>query len=188
MFFFKNIKKLKKEHYVLKEMYHETKDREHSLMKELERLAEIEADGKFIESMLKQGYIIDGIEINKTNMKYYVCVTMDSGSITISLRNKNLSHSYPRLYVNFVKDLYNPYIITCYIVDVFAVEENIGNGSILMKYIIKWAKKMKACELNGMLSNVDIEKLDKLEKFYENNGFTVKFNEARTSGGIELKL
>lgn len=47
-------------------------------------------------------------------------------------------------------------------------------------------KKMDACQVNGMLSYVDIEKFDKLERFYKNNGFTVNFNNDRTSGSIKL--
>lgn len=47
---------------------------------------------------------------------------------------------------------------------------------------------MNACQVNGMLSYVDVEKFDKLEQFYTKNGFTVNFNKNRTSGSINLKF
>ncbi|MCU5086367.1 hypothetical protein OCA23_23980 [Bacillus cereus] len=186
--FFNKIKSLKMEHQKLKELYGEIQDSEKTLKKEVERLLEFEANNEFVEPLLKKGNIIDGVEFNKSSVKYYVCVFMDSKSITLSLRNKRTRHPYPRLYAKFYQDIQNPFIIRCHINDVFAVQEDVGNGSILIQYLIKWAKKMDVCQVNGMLSYVDIEKFDKLEQFYKKNGFTVNFNKNRTSGSIELKF
>ncbi|HFK1766208.1 hypothetical protein AT258_25970 [Bacillus wiedmannii] len=186
--FFNKIKSLKREYQKLKELYGEIQDSEKTLKEEVERLLEVKENNEFVESMLKKGNIIDGVEFNKSSVKYYVCVSMDSKSITLSLQNKRTGHPYPRLYANFYQDIQNPFIVTCYINDVFAVQEDIGNGSILIQYLIKWAKKMNACQVNGMLSYVDVEKFDKLEQFYTKNGFTVNFNKNRTSGSINLKF
>ncbi|MCU4986361.1 hypothetical protein OB991_23670 [Bacillus cereus] len=186
--FFNKIKSLKMKHQELKEMYSGIQDSEKILKKEVERLLVIEANNEFVESMLKKGNVIDGVEFNKSSVKYYVCVLMDSKSITLSLQNKRTRHPYPRLYAKFYQDIENPFIVTCHIIDVFAVEEDVGNGSILIQYLIKWAKKMDVCQVNGMLSYVDVGKFDKLEKFYKKNGFTVNFNKNRTSGSINLKF
>ncbi|EMY4796468.1 TPA: hypothetical protein ACGPFX_002047 [Bacillus pacificus] len=186
--FFNKIKSLKREYQKLKELYGEIQDSEKTLKEEVERLLEVKENNEFVESMLKKGTIIDGVEFNKSSVKYYVCVSMDSKSITLSLQNKRTGHPYPRLYANFYQDIQNPFIVTCYINDVFAVQEDVGNGSILIQYLIKWAKKMNACQVNGMLSYVDVEKFDKLEQFYTKNGFTVNFNKNRTSGSINLKF
>lgn len=186
--FFNKIKSLKREYQKLKELYGEIQDSEKTLKEEVERLLEVKENNEFVESMLKKGNLIDGVEFNKSSVKYYVCVSMDSKSITLSLQNKRTGHPYPRLYAKFYQDIQNPFIVTCYINDVFAVQEDVGNGSILIQYLIKWAKKMNACQVNGMLSYVDVEKFDKLEQFYTKNGFTVNFSENRTSGSINLKF
>lgn len=47
---------------------------------------------------------------------------------------------------------------------------------------------MDVCQVNGMLSNVNIEKFYKLEGVYKKNGFTVNFNKDRTSGSIEVSF
>ncbi|CAM4050863.1 MULTISPECIES: GNAT family N-acetyltransferase [Bacillus cereus group] len=186
--FLNKIKSLKMEYQELKELYSEIQDSEKILKTEVERLLEIEANNEFVESVLKKGNLIDGVEFNKSSVKYYVCVSMDSKSVTLSLQNKRTGHPYPRLYAKFYQDIQNPFNVACHIVDVFAVEEDVGNGSILIQYLIKWAKKMDACQVNGMLSCVDIEKFDKLERFYKKNGFTVNFNKNRTSGSIKLNF
>lgn len=61
-------------------------------------------------------------------MKYYVFISMNSKSITLSLRNKSTGHPYPRLYAKFYQDIQTPYIKTCHINDMSAAQEDVGNG------------------------------------------------------------
>ncbi|EEM14149.1 hypothetical protein CN535_18900 [Bacillus pseudomycoides] len=67
-------------------------------------------------------------------------------------------------------------------------KENIGNGSITMKYLIKMAKEMKVSHISGWLSPVDGDHFDKLEHFYKKFGFEVNFNCDRTEGSIKMIL
>ncbi|MEA4847867.1 MAG: hypothetical protein VB106_11605 [Clostridiaceae bacterium] len=72
--------------------------------------------------------------------------------------------------------------------DFFAINEDLGNGSILLKYFINRARLNKAEKIKGWISPVDKERFNKLEYFYKKNGFNVKFKEDRSEGWIELKL
>lgn len=75
-----------------------------------------------------------------------------------------------------------------YIDDLLAVEENIGNGSILLNSLIKYARSQGYDSIVGWLSPVDKDHFNKLVYFYEKNGFKVIFNEDRNEGSIKLNL
>ncbi|PEF44619.1 hypothetical protein CON22_20770 [Bacillus cereus] len=75
-----------------------------------------------------------------------------------------------------------------YIFDVQMIDDNIGNGSIAMKYLIEAAKEIGVSYIEGELSPVDIDHFDRLEHYYTKFGFKVKFNKDRTAGKIKLDL
>ena len=81
-----------------------------------------------------------------------------------------------------IKDTY------IWIDDIFAIDENAGNGSKLLECLFTKAKEMNIEEIKGELATVDISKFDKLEHFYRKNGFDVSFNKDRTRGGIIKRL
>lgn len=72
--------------------------------------------------------------------------------------------------------------------DLFAIDEDYGNGSLLLECLFEKAKELKIDTIKGELARVDNKKFDKLEYFYRKNGFDVFFNEDHTSGGIERKI
>lgn len=87
----------------------------------------------------------------------------------------------PRL-LSTIKDTY------IWIDDIFAIDENAGNGSKLLECLFTKAKEMNIEEIKGELATIDISKFDKLEYFYRKNGFDVSFNKDRTRGGIIKRL
>jgi len=70
----------------------------------------------------------------------------------------------------------------------FAIDENCGNGTLLLSCLFNKAKELNISEIKGELSPVDVEKFDKLEHFYKKNGFDVHFYNNRTQGAIYKKL
>lgn len=69
--------------------------------------------------------------------------------------------------------------------DIFAEDEDCGNGTLLLECLFEKAKGMGIKEIRGELSNRDEDEFDKLEHFYKKNGFEVAFSEDRKRGGIK---
>lgn len=87
----------------------------------------------------------------------------------------------PRVLTEIIEEAEHKYI---HIDDIFGVDEDLGNGSILLSYVFKAAERMEISEIRGGLVTGDVQKFDKLEHFYKKNGFDVIFNDARSSGKI----
>lgn len=87
----------------------------------------------------------------------------------------------PRL-LSTIKDTY------IWIDDIFAIDENCGNGTLLLSCLFNKAKELNISEIKGELSPVDVEKFDKLEHFYVKNEFEVCFNKERSRGLIQRKI
>lgn len=89
------------------------------------------------------------------------------------LRGIEYQRSVPRIMCSYKGEIESSYI---HIDDFFAIREDVGNGSILMKYLIKFAKEKNVKYISGMLSSVDKDHFNKLGHFYEKFGFKVSFN------------
>lgn len=74
------------------------------------------------------------------------------------------------------------------ICDIQMKDNNIGNGSIAMKYFIKVSKEMRFNKIVGDISNVDKDHWDRLIHYYQKFGFKVIFNKEYTWSKIELNL
>lgn len=107
--------------------------------------------------------------INRKNLEFYL-----SGE-----RHKGICNC-PRILTTVKNDC-------IWIEDLFAIDENCGNGSLLLECLFDKAKDLKIDTIKGELSPVDIKNFDKLEYFYKKNGFDVSFNEEHTGGLIERK-
>lgn len=88
---------------------------------------------------------------------------------------------------------YKPLNNTCskkiYICDIYTYRnENNGYGSLAMKHLINIAKKENVSKIEGDISFVDEEHIDRLEHFYKKNGFQVIINNKRTSGSLIMEL
>lgn len=84
----------------------------------------------------------------------------------------------------------NPYPEKSYIhiEDILMEDNDIGNGTIAMNYLIKTAKRMEIDYISGNLSSVDKDHFDRSEHYYKKFGFDVEFDASRTSGSIKLNL
>lgn len=72
--------------------------------------------------------------------------------------------------------------------DLFAIDENYGNGTLLLSCLFEKAKELKIGTIRGELSPRDADKFTKLEHFYRKNGFNVYFNSSRSKGEIEKEI
>ena len=72
--------------------------------------------------------------------------------------------------------------------DILVVNNDVGNGSILMPYFIKYCKTTDARYICGQLSSVDEGHFDRLKHFYKKHGFNVKLTPERSSGFIKYML
>lgn len=134
-----------------------------------------------------KGYKAVKIVKNKVGELYIVMQKLNDVLLGESLnfylsgeRHKGIGNC-PRILSTIVND----YI---WIDDFFAIDENCGNGTLLLKCLFDKARELKINRIKGQLSRVDINKFDKLEYFYEKNGFEVSFNLEHTEGYIERKV
>lgn len=73
--------------------------------------------------------------------------------------------------------------------DILVEDNNIGNGSILMPYFLRYCKQYTDAEyISGELSEKDSDHFDRSEHFYKKHGFEVFLNENRTKGSIKYQL
>lgn len=73
--------------------------------------------------------------------------------------------------------------------DILVEDDDIGNGSILMPYFLRYCKQHTDADfISGKLSSKDIDHFDRSEHFYKKHGFEVFLNENRTKGSIKYQL
>ena len=142
---------------------------------------------ELVYSILKEkNHVIVGEDINKMKEQVLVvqCFNNDIWFMLYSERYKAINH--PRIMASYVSCYgEEPYIK---IDDILADDENVGNGSILMRYFIEYCKTTDAKYICGQLSSVDKGHFDCLEHFYKKHGFSVVFTPERSSGSIKYIL
>ena len=117
---------------------------------------------------------------NKHNELYLVMESYRKNSLDFyfsGYSHKGIS-GCPRILTKVVKT-------HIWIEDIFAIDEDCGNGTLLLECLFNKAKELKIDTIKGELSPRDYDKFDKLEHFYKKNGFDVYFNQERTKGLIE---
>lgn len=133
-------------------------------------------------------HVIIGVETNKMGDEVFIVQWIHSNDIWIMLYSDKYKacNNHPRIMATYEK----PYEEAEYIhIDDVVVEDNdIGNGSILMKYFIEYCKTTKAEYISGSLSSVDADHFDRSEYYYKKHGFTVVFSEGRKTGSIRYEL
>lgn len=156
-----------------------------------------EADRKTkLYAVMKQAFIdfpsgkIIGLEEDKDGNSLAVFEVLSDDSLDIYLYGLayNTINSHPRIYGEIRHSGENFEHRSLFIDDFFAVDENRGNGAILMDYLIKEAKTLQMESIRGALAYDDRDHFDKLEHFYKKFEFDVKLNETRDRGSIQLKL
>jgi hypothetical protein len=95
-------------------------------------------------------------------------------------------NNHPRIMASYVSCYgEEPYIK---IDDILVVDNDVGNGSILMRYFIKYCKTTDAKYICGQLSLVDKGHFYRSEHFYKKHEFNVKFTSDRSAGSIKYIL
>lgn len=61
---------------------------------------------------------------------------------------------------------------------------NVGNGSLLMDFLIQYLEEKEYASISGELSYVDKDHFKRLEAFYRKHGFIVSYNDDGNSGAI----
>ena len=129
------------------------------------------------------------IEENKRGREVIVTKRISYDSIWFMLYGVDYRaiNCHPRIMATFHDGYDNneSYIV---IDDILVEDNNIGNGSILMKYFIDYCKSTSAGYIKGMLSSVDKDHFDRSIHFYEKYGFVCKLNTEKSDGSIRLDL
>lgn len=143
---------------------------------------------KRVFDLFPEGSIV-GLGENKRNEELIIVETTYESLLNIYLIGKPYKaiNNLPRIMCSISKDA-STNGLHIKINDIQMVENNIGNGKIALNYLIKKAKKMKVKTISGTLSSVDADHFDRSQRYYENAGFQVLFDETRTSGSIKLVL
>lgn len=140
-----------------------------------------------------------GVEKNKNDEEVFIFKTLSSSFLTIYLCSPSYQaiNDLPRIMSNFREEYTERtssgrFKKILYINDIQMVDNEIGNGSIAMKYFLKTVEKLKESMnieyISGSLSSVDIDHFDRSEHYYKKFDFEVIFDEKRTSGSIKKIL
>lgn len=122
---------------------------------------------------------IVGIQTNKKGEELIIVINNDA--IYLFGERYQGAAGLPR--INFQihtdwKDGY-PQIKHIHIHDILMVDNNIGNGTIAMNALIKYAKKNNVKWINGELSSIDDDHADRRNHFYEKFGFSIECSTIR---------
>lgn len=153
--------------------------------KEIQKLKRYCSQYEYLNKSLELFKFRKAIKIIKNNRGHIYMVMEDyyNDSLDFYLTgemNKGIV-GCPRI-LSTIRDKY------IWIDDLFAIDEDCGNGSLLLECLFSKANELSIREIRGDLSWVDADHFDKLEHFYKKNGFNVMFNNERTKGSIIKKL
>jgi hypothetical protein len=132
--------------------------------------------------------VIVGVETNKNGEEVLVVQRINARDISIMLYSDKYKecNNHPRIMATYEKT--HEEVEFIHIDDIIVQDEEVGNGSILMKYFIEYCKTTTAEYISGSLSSVDANHFDRSEYYYKKYGFTVEFSEGRKSGSIRYEL
>ncbi len=122
---------------------------------------------------------IIGIDCNKRNDEILIVINSND---TIYLFGEHYQYitNLPRIFFNVhevkIGGNSKKYIE---IIDVLMVDNNIGNGTIAMKALIKYATKNNIKWIEGHLSSVDNDHADRRNHYYKKFGFEIKGSSIR---------
>lgn len=140
---------------------------------------------------------IIGLEKNKNKEDIFVCERIEKNAITIKLYGNSYQGISGNPIINaklHKKENMENSSYYIEIIDILMVDNEVGNGSIAMKYFLEQVDKMKTDfginidYISGMLSWVDMKHFNRSEHYYKKFGFEVNFNEDKSSGKIKKQL
>ena len=114
------------------------------------------------------------IGLDKNNNNEELIVVKDNDAIYLFGERYQGIGGLPRIFFEIktekIDDLEQKYI---HIIDVLMVNDNIGNGSVAMKALIKYAKRINAKWIDGRFSSVDNDHADRRNHYYKKFGFNI---------------
>ncbi|WP_353892916.1 hypothetical protein PRVXH_002306 [Proteinivorax hydrogeniformans] len=140
---------------------------------------------------IDKGSKIVGMKNNKNNEELIITERVTDSCVWVKLYGRSYPGAghLPRIMGSLRKTLGEPKLRTYIkIDDIINIDDNIGNGSIMMEHYIKLAKSLGVEYISGLLSEVDKDHFERSERFYKKFGFEVSFNENKTNGSIRLDL
>lgn len=116
---------------------------------------------------------IVGLERNKNDEE--LIVVINDNTIYLFGEKYQDINGLPRIYFEIKEEEYEFVLKKKYIhiVDVLMEDDDIGNGTIAMNNLIKYAKKNKIKYIDGTLSSVDDDHADRRNHFYKKFGFVI---------------
>lgn len=121
--------------------------------------------------------VIVGEADNKKGEHVFVVQTRYGKSIYFNLYSNKYKaiDNHPRIMATYTYGYGNNSYVN--IVDILVVDNNIGNGSILMPYFIEYCRNnTDAKKIKGSLSSVDSGHFNRSIHFYKKHGYEVKLN------------
>lgn len=157
-------------------------------LKELSRINSVMCENERRYGIIKRIFDIFpnaeiiGIEKNKNDEELIVVIS-GNAIYLFGERYQGIT-GLPRIYFEIRKKEHDFIFAETFIhiVDILMEDNKIGNGTIAMKALIKYAKKIEAKYIDGMLSSVDDEHVDRRNYFYKKFGFVV------SDSSIKLEL
>lgn len=122
---------------------------------------------------------IIGLDRNKNDEELIIVLNNNDAIYLFGERYQGLM-GLPRIYFkispkesNILEEKY------IHIIDVLMEDNNIGNGTVAMNALIKYAKRINAKYIDGWLSGVDDDHADRRDHYYEKFGFVIKDSRIR---------
>lgn len=117
--------------------------------------------------LLSESKKIVAIETNKKNQDVIVVQQINSKNVDIELHRLEYMYGRSQPRINAcIETNYETGKQNLYIEDILARGEDVGNGSIMIKYLIQLANVQELQYIRENLSKVDVGNFDKLEYFY----------------------
>ncbi len=131
--------------------------------------------------------VIVGIANDKQNEELLVVQQCVGKRICFLLYNSEYEGHHSNIWATYYNAMLGdpPFIK---IDDFFTVYDNIGYGSILMRYFLEYCNKTDAHYICGDLAQCDRDHFNRSIHFYEKHGFTCTLNVDKTSGRIKYIL
>lgn len=140
---------------------------------------------KVFDAVKRDKAEILGIERNRAGEYVIVCKLIVKSSIWILLYGPGYTDvsRLPKIMAEVEKDRSSGKSYM-HIEDILMVDDNIGNGSICMRYFLQEAKQLGVEEIRGILSLVDADHFDRSIHYYEKHGFSIEMDSDSKSGRI----
>ena len=125
---------------------------------------------------------IVGLERNKNDEE--LIIVINKNTIYLFGERYQVIDGLPRIYFDIIKEGHE---VICeekyiHIIDILMKDNEIGNGTVAMNALIKYANKIGVKYIDGTLSFVDDDHADRRNHFYKKFGFVI------SNSSIKLEL